>query len=177
MKRLILILAAFLGLATALPAGDAAWAQGRGRGAESRQERGYERERRPPRERAYSRDRQERPRGRQERGRGQDRRTYEDRPRDTRPALGYQRRERDERRDRRWDDDQPPRASGRRGYEDAPSSDRRRGFAAPAYRGAVVEDYRRYRLRPPPHGYAWVRMGDGFALISLYDGQIFDRVR
>jgi Ni/Co efflux regulator RcnB len=31
-------------------------------------------------------------------------------------------------------------------------------------------------LRPPPAGYAWVRVGTGFALISLADGQVFDTV-
>jgi len=103
--------------------------------------------------------------------RGDERRT-DDRRRDTRPALGYERR--DDRRGR-WDDE-APRYEGR--WDDGPGhSARRRGFAPDSYRGAVVEDYRRYRLRPPPHGYAWVRMGDGFALISLDDGQIFDRVR
>lgn len=51
------------------------------------------------------------------------------------------------------------------------------GYLPPAYRGAFVDDYRRFRLRPPPHGYAWVRIGGGFALVSLEDGQIFDMVR
>lgn len=51
------------------------------------------------------------------------------------------------------------------------------GYLPPAYRGALVDDYRRFRLRPPPHGYAWVRVGGGFALVSLDDGQIFDMVR
>jgi len=50
------------------------------------------------------------------------------------------------------------------------------GYLPPSYRGAPVEDYRRYRLRPPPRGYNWVRVGDGFALVSP-DGQIFDMVR
>jgi Ni/Co efflux regulator RcnB len=50
------------------------------------------------------------------------------------------------------------------------------GYLPPNYRGAPVEDYRRYRLRPPPRGYNWVRVGDGFALVSP-DGQIFDMVR
>lgn len=161
MKRLLLTLAALAGLATAVPAVDTAWAQGRGRGAE-RQDRGPDR--------GADRER----RGDRERGPG--RRWDEDRPRDTRPSFGYERRDRDERRARRWDDDEPPRARDRRGYDEAPR-DRQRGFAPRAYRGPVVEDFRRYRLRPPPHGYAWVRMGDGFALISLDDGQVFDRVR
>lgn len=149
MKRLILMMAAAAGVATAIPLGEPAWAQGRGREAE-RQERGPDRPR------------------------GEDRRR-EERPRDTRPALGYERRED---RGRRWDEDAPQYGGQRERWDEAyRPGDRRRGFAPDAYRGAVVEDYRRYRLRPPPHGYAWVRMGDGFALISLDDGQIFDRVR
>ena len=71
----------------------------------------------------------------------------------------------------------------RRRYEEGP---RPRGFAPPPaarrggylpdnYRGGVVNDYRRYRLRPPPMGYNWVRVGDGFALVSE-DGRIFDVV-
>lgn len=148
MKRLILMMAAVAGVATAVPLGDLAMAQGRGRGAE-RQERGPDR------------------------GRAEGRR-WEDRGRDTRPTLGYERRE--DRRGR-WDDDDAPRYRVRPDGGDDRGRGARRGFAPDSYRGAVVEDYRRYRLRPPPHGYAWVRMGDGFALISLDDGQIFDRVR
>jgi Ni/Co efflux regulator RcnB len=176
MKWLILTLAAVAGVATAFPASDAAWAQGRGRGAEHRQERGYERARGQDRQRGPERPRRS-DRERDYERRGPERRFEEDRPRDTRPALGYERRERDERRGgRNWDEERP-RTGARRGYDGGPSTTRQRGFGSQAYRGAVVEDYRRYRLRPPPHGYAWVRMGDGFALISLDDGQIFDRVR
>lgn len=60
-----------------------------------------------------------------------------------------------------------------RGFrQDAP---RTRGDAPVAYRRGPVEDYERYRLRPPPRGFAWVRMGDGFALVGP-DGRVFDRV-
>jgi len=157
MKRLILAMAAVASIATPLPAGPAAWAQGRERGAERQ-------ERRPDR----ARDEERRAA----------RRFQDERPRDTRPSFGYERRERDERRGARWDDDEPPRAPAGRGYgEPAARNERQRGFAPRAYQGPVVEDFRRYRLRPPPQGYAWVRLGDGFALISLDDGQIFDRVR
>jgi Ni/Co efflux regulator RcnB len=151
MKRLILSIAALAGALAATPPDGSALAQGRGRGAE-RQERGPDR-----------------PRG--------EGRRWDERPRDTRPTLGYERR--DDRRGR-WDADEAPRYRDRRDrWDDDVRSEppRRRGFVPDGYRGAVVEDYRRYRLRPPPHGYAWVRMGDGFALISLDDGQIFDRVR
>jgi Ni/Co efflux regulator RcnB len=44
----------------------------------------------------------------------------------------------------------------------------------PQYRGAVVPDYGRHRLRPPPPGFAWVRMGDRYLLVSRQTGQIFD---
>ena len=179
MKWLILTLAAVAGVATALPTTDGAWAQGRGRGAEARQERqerGFERGRGSDRQRGPYRERRiDRDRGAERRA--PERRIEEYRPRDPRPAFGYERRERDERRGGdRWDDE-PPRSSPRRGYDGGPATTRQRGFSPQPYRGRVVEDYRRYRLRPPPHGYAWVRMGDGFALISLDDGQIFDRVR
>jgi Ni/Co efflux regulator RcnB len=174
MRRLILTFAAVASVATALPVGDGAWAQGRGRA--ERQERGPdrdrgERQRGPERERRDDRDRAPD-------RRAPERRADEDRRRDARAAFGYERRDRDERRGGRWDDDEPPRAAPRRSYEaPAPSAGARRGFTPQGYRGPVVEDFRRYRLRPPPHGYAWVRMGDGFALISLDDGQVFDRVR
>ena len=42
-----------------------------------------------------------------------------------------------------------------------------------AYRDSRVEDYGRYRLRPPPHGYTWYRTADGFMLVSP-DGLILD---
>ena len=51
---------------------------------------------------------------------------------------------------------------------------RRGGLIPPQYRGAIVPDYGRHRLRPPPPGFAWVRMGHGYALVSEQTGQIFD---
>ena len=48
------------------------------------------------------------------------------------------------------------------------------GTAPPAYRGAIVPDYGRHRLRPPPPGFAWVRAGDRYLLVSRQTGQIFD---
>jgi Ni/Co efflux regulator RcnB len=56
---------------------------------------------------------------------------------------------------------------------DAPRALRPGGRLPGAYRDERVEDYGRYRLRPPPQGYAWYRTGDGFMLVSP-DGQIFD---
>ena len=51
---------------------------------------------------------------------------------------------------------------------------RRGGLVPPQYRGAIVPDYGRYRLRPPPPGFAWVRLGDRYMLVSRATGQIFD---
>jgi Ni/Co efflux regulator RcnB len=51
---------------------------------------------------------------------------------------------------------------------------RRGGLAPPDYRGAEVPDYGRLRLRPPPPGFAWVRMGGRYMLVSRATGQIFD---
>jgi Ni/Co efflux regulator RcnB len=51
---------------------------------------------------------------------------------------------------------------------------RRGGMIPPEYRGAIVPDYGRHRLRPPPPGFAWVRMGDRYMLVSRATGQIFD---
>jgi Ni/Co efflux regulator RcnB len=51
---------------------------------------------------------------------------------------------------------------------------RRGGQIPPEYRDAVVPDYGRHRLRPPPPGFAWVRMGDRYMLVSRSTGQIFD---
>ena len=48
------------------------------------------------------------------------------------------------------------------------------GRLPPDYRGAQVYDFHRYRLRPPPHGYAWYRTPGAFILVSLVDGQVFD---
>ena len=76
--------------------------------------------------------------------------------------------------DRRRRDEAGPRDMGPDRPQAAP---RRGGYLPDNYRGAFVDDVQRYRLRPPPRGFAWVRMGDGFALVSLADGQVFDMVR
>lgn len=49
-------------------------------------------------------------------------------------------------------------------------------YLPPAFSGVQITDYQRYRLRPPPRGYAWFRAGRAFALVSLSDGQVFDVV-
>jgi Ni/Co efflux regulator RcnB len=77
---------------------------------------------------------------------------------------------RDERRRR---DEAGPRDIGPGPPQAAP---RRGGYLPDNYRGAFVDDYERYRLRPPPRGFTWVRMGDGFALVGP-DGRVFDMVR
>ncbi|MGA0606917.1 RcnB family protein [Phenylobacterium sp. VNQ135] len=84
-------------------------------------------------------------------GRGYERRNYEGRGYERR---GYERR----------DDDSPP----GRFYAPRPG-----GRLPPEYRGPPVADYPRYRLRPPPAGYAWRRMGDAFVLTDR-EGRIFD---
>jgi Ni/Co efflux regulator RcnB len=51
---------------------------------------------------------------------------------------------------------------------------RRGGYLPPAVRGGVVGDYGRYRLRPPPRGYTWMRVGNALVLMNMATGQIFD---
>jgi Ni/Co efflux regulator RcnB len=170
MKRLILLMAAAASVASAMPLAAPALARDgdQGRRAERQENRG-----RGP-ERGYERrgrqDRGDADRGRRE-DRGRDRPRYdEDRPRyvDERPR--YEERRRDDDR-RRPDYMQGPRPNYMR-----PTPGVRRGYVPDGYRGDVVGDYRRYRLRPPPQGYAWVRMGNGFALVEMGSGRIFDRV-
>lgn len=47
-------------------------------------------------------------------------------------------------------------------------------YLPPAYRGYVVRDYGRYRLRPPPRGYHWVRAGDDYILAAIATGLILE---
>lgn len=165
MKRIVLMIAAAASVAAAMPIADPAFARDgdRDRRAE-RQE--------PARGRGMPVER----RGRQDRG--DERR---DGPRD----VGPKRIGREDRRapdDRRRYEERGPRPSYMDGprpnyMSPAPGMGGRRGFSPDSYRGGgVVEDYRRYRLRPPPQGYDWVRMGNGFALVERDSGRIFDRV-
>jgi Ni/Co efflux regulator RcnB len=71
--------------------------------------------------------------------------------------------------------DYEPRREYEGGREYGPPA-RRGGYMPPDYRGGVVQDYGRYRLRPPPRGYSWVRVGGGYALVSIMTGQVFDVV-
>ncbi len=51
----------------------------------------------------------------------------------------------------------------------------RRGAVLPHhYRGYVVHDYHRYRLRPPPRGYAWYQVGNDYLLAAVATGLIFE---
>jgi Ni/Co efflux regulator RcnB len=70
---------------------------------------------------------------------------------------------------------------GPRGYYPPPPSAyggylRRGGHLPPGVRGEVVPDLGRYRLRPPPPGYDWVRVGNAFLLMNRETGQIFDMI-
>ncbi len=38
----------------------------------------------------------------------------------------------------------------------------------------MVNDYYRYRLRPPPRGYAWYRVGDDYLMAAIATGIIFE---
>ncbi len=52
----------------------------------------------------------------------------------------------------------------------------RGGYLPPQAGGEAIQDYGRFRLRPPPRGYAWIRTGGGYALVSTATGQVFDVV-
>jgi Ni/Co efflux regulator RcnB len=180
MKRLMLLMAALASVASAMPlaalAGDGD--QGRGAARQEARGRGPDRGGYEPRgpERIF-RERAPGDRGPQDRGgrRWEDdsrsRARFDDRPRyvDERPR--YEDRRRGDERDRP-DYMQGPRPNYMR---PVPGSGRR-GYLPDNYRGDVVDNYQRFRLRPPPHGYAWVRVGNGFALVEMGSGRIFDRV-
>jgi Ni/Co efflux regulator RcnB len=79
--------------------------------------------------------------------------------------------------ERRWRDAPPPRAyRGEPGYGYAPPPGyayRRGGRMPPGYRGQVIEDYSRYRLRPPPRGYIWYHVDRNY-MLTAPNGVIFD---
>ena len=191
MKRLLLMMAAVASLTAATPLAAPAFArdadqgrraegQDRGRGGGS--ERGGRR---------FEGDRGGGPRG-QRRSDDRPRPRYEDDRRARVPALGHGDRRgrpdsgrgRDEPRARsepRPRDDVRPRygsgGSRPQGFAAPPSTARRGGYLPRDFNGEIVDDHRRYRLRTPPAGFAWVRVGRGFALVSMQDGQIFDMVQ
>lgn len=162
MKRLLLLMAAVASVTAATP--PAAFASAR-----DDQDRGRE-----PADRGRGERRDD------DRGRGRD----EDANRSRAPVLGYG----DERsryaprpryEPRPRDDERPRYGGGPRpqGFASPPPAARRGGYLPRNFSGEVVDDYRRYRLRTPPAGFAWVRVGNGFALVSMADGQIFDMVQ
>lgn len=77
----------------------------------------------------------------------------------------------------RWRYGPPPAAYyGRPGYRPGYEA-WRRGAYLPSYyrgRGYVVNDYYRYRLRPPPRGYYWYRTGNDYVLAAIATGLIFE---
>lgn len=153
MKRLILSLAvaaAVLGPLAATPA------QAEGRW--SREDRWERREERWERRGDGRADRWER------RGDGRGER-WERREWDRGGRRGYE--------ERRWREGPPP--SAYRREPDYPSAHvwRRGGRLPPGYRGRVIEDYPRYRLRPPPRGYVWYHSEEGYMLTGP-NGVIFD---
>ncbi|MCR5880685.1 RcnB family protein [Phenylobacterium sp. J367] len=134
---------------------------------------------------------------RDDRGRGNGRGGWEQRG-DRGPPRGQGERGQYERRqpDRQWVDDGPrrdrgPRAARARTAGTAATTTARRPGRTPSHAptacagaatcrrtraGAEVQDPERYRLRPPPRGFRWVRAGGGYALVGP-DGQIFDMIR
>jgi Ni/Co efflux regulator RcnB len=107
---------------------------------------------------------------RDNRGRDNDRYEHRDR-RDHRDFRGNDRHD-DHRFDRQ--DFRPGRHFDRQGYQPRPAEWRRGGRLPPEYRGRnyVVNDYRAYRLQPPPRGYQWIGVGGEFALAAIATGLI-----
>lgn len=110
------------------------------------------------------------------RGRDEGRGRYEGRGREEGRGRGDDQREEGR---GRWEREGPP--VDPRAYDPPPRyyegpSPRRGGYLPPRASGGIILDLGRYRLRPPPRGYAWVRVGSGFALISTATGQVFDIV-
>ncbi|KQS56029.1 hypothetical protein ASG17_08290 [Brevundimonas sp. Leaf363] len=114
-----------------------------------------------------------------------DRRDYRDDRRDDRRDYRNDRRNdrRDWRQDRRasYRDWNGPRqgqwyAPGRGYYNVEPRYYGHRwargGYLPPAYRGYYVDDYYRYGLNRPPHGYRYVYANDDILLVALTSGLI-----
>ncbi|MBT2335777.1 RcnB family protein [Variovorax paradoxus] len=122
----------------------------------------------------------------------QDRR-FDGRPGDGRPGEGrYEQRHDDGRGERNFDHRGPQRDrrdhSDYRGNQDfrdgrqfdrrgfpQPHAEWRRGGRVPGEyrsRNYVVNDYRAYRLQPPPRGYQWVGVGGDYVLAAIATGVI-----
>lgn len=181
MKRLFRI-AAVAVLASSLFASGEALADPKGHGdGRGRAERS-ERQARGGDQRDWRGERGDRGGGRNDRGdrSGRDDRSQYSRDRGDRDNRGERAypRDRDERGGgRRWDAG-PPDAYAPPGFArrqpPANYGVRRGGQVPPGYSDREVSDYGRHRLRPPPPGYTWVRMGNRYALVSRSTGQIFD---
>jgi Ni/Co efflux regulator RcnB len=113
-------------------------------------------------ERRWSREeRYERREERWERGRDSRVDRWERREWDRNGRGGYE--------ERRWRDGPPPAA-----YRGEPNRAwRRGGRLPPGYAPHVIEDYPRHRLRPPPRGYTWRHVDEGY-LLTGPNGVIFD---
>jgi Ni/Co efflux regulator RcnB len=73
----------------------------------------------------------------------------------------------------------PPRDYG---YENRQNEYRHRHwqrgqYISPYVRTYVVYDYGRYRLRPPPRGFVWVRADNDYLLVAGATGAVFDVIR
>jgi Ni/Co efflux regulator RcnB len=73
----------------------------------------------------------------------------------------------------------PPRAYG---YDNPQNEHRHRHwqrgqYMSPYVRTYVVYDYGRYRLRPPPRGFVWVRADNDYLLVAAATGVVFDVIR
>lgn len=75
----------------------------------------------------------------------------------------------------RWSWGPPPAGYyGRPGFRAGWRHWERGTYLPPYYRSYVVYDWGRYRLRPPPRGYHWVRVNDDYILASIATGLIMD---
>jgi len=102
---------------------------------------------------------------------------------DRRDSDGARWEQREDRRDNRNDlYDRfvtPPQAYG---YDNPQNEHRHRHwqrgqYMSPYVRTYVVYDYGRYRLRPPPRGFVWVRADNDYLLVASATGVVFDVIR
>lgn len=109
-------------------------------------------------------------------GRGQEGRGGQGRGRDVRAAP------REERgRVERRDDRQEERRYDPRGPQRPPGPRLDRGFGPgqilpPGVRGGQLQDFSRHRLRPPPPGYDWVRVGPDIYLMQRSTGLVLEMI-
>jgi Ni/Co efflux regulator RcnB len=174
MKRLVLTLAALAAVAAPLAVATNAAAQGRYEGREWREDRGRDNDR-------------------WDRGDRWERRGDYDRHDNRRWDNDNRRWDRDNRRwdndRRRWDNRRyngyylgnrwyygQPRVTyyNRYDYRPAYRPWQRGAYLPPAYRGYVIHDYPRYRLRHPPRGYHWVRHNNDYILSAIATGLILE---